>query len=136
MTRRVIAAAALSLLALSACGGGSDDYSEADVIQAFAKQGIELDELIRPGEGSGNPNPLEVILTPPTGESDELTVNLFTNEREHDDYLARVFGRVFEGCRTVERVMGCKQRNILLSLELASRRFDAQMVERALAQLP
>jgi hypothetical protein len=64
-----------------------------------------------------------------------LTVNLFTSERELDDYLRRAFGRPFDGCRTVEGVMGCKQRNVLLSLDLKTQRFDAQMVEQALASL-
>jgi len=117
---------------VAACGGGSDDYSEEDVVQAFATQGIELDELIRPGLEE---NPLEVILAPPTGESDELNVNLFTNERELDEYMTRAFGRPFDGCRRVEGVMGCKPRNILLSLDLKSQRFDVHMVEQALAEL-
>ena len=64
-------------------------------------------------------------------------MNLFSSERELDEYLTRAFGRTDtdEGCRRTEVEMGCKQQNITVSLDLTSRRFDPQKIERALADL-
>lgn len=123
----------VTLLAIPGCGG-TDEYSEEEVIAAFARQGIVLVEVIRPGEGSDE-EVLEVILGPSIAGDRELSVNLFSSERELDEYLTRAWGRNFDGCRRTKAELGCKQRNILVSLDLASRRFDPQRIERALADL-
>lgn len=121
------------LLALPGCGG-TDEYSEEEVIAAFARQGIALVEVIRPGEHSAE-EILEVVLGPRIPGDRELSVNLFSSERELDEYMMRAWGRSFEGCRRTEVEMRCKRRNILIGLDLTSRRFDPQQIERAFEDL-
>ena len=77
-----------------------------------------------------------MILAPPTNDHDELNVNLFTSSAELDEYLTHAFRQPFDdGCRTVDGVIGCRDRNVLVSVDLKSERYDAEIVEAALAGL-
>lgn len=121
------------MLAVSGCGG-TDDYSEEEVIAAFAREEIALEEVIRPGDHP-NEETLEVTLGPRIPGDRELSVNLFFSQRALDEYMMRSWGSRYEGCRRTETEMGCVQRNILVGLDLRSRRFDPQKIERALSNL-